>query len=286
MNHERGQQFLLELPNLKHNLPYSPAMLSMLFAQTESGSTASLHDVAETVSQDQGLTIKVLRLANSAFYGLQSEVNTVLRAVSILGLNEIRTLVLALGVSSMVRDAVFPEGFDLKQYWTHQLSVAVIASELATRLPDVDSDNLFTSGLLHDVGKIITALHRREDFAAIYAMVKNEALSYPDAEDQYWGLEHGVIGSMVLKSWYLPDELTEPVNWHHSPVHSPMFKKEALTLCVSDALAHLLDDPEYPHACPWQKVISKFGMKEAEAVDTMSTLLESKNIDQIAQALL
>ncbi|WP_027185314.1 HDOD domain-containing protein [Desulfovibrio inopinatus] len=286
MNHERGQQFLLELPSLKHDLPYSSAMLSTLFVQTDSGSTASLHDVAETINQDQGLTIKVLRLANSAFYGLQSEVNTVLRAVSILGLNEIRTLVLALGVSSLARKAIFPDGFDLKQYWTHQLSVAVIASELATRQPDLDADNLFTSGVLHDVGKIITALHRSDDFAAIYHMVHDEAMSYPDAEDQYWGLEHGVIGSMVLKSWYLPEELTEPVNWHHSPIHAPSFKKQALTLCTADALAHLLDDPEYPHNCPWQRVVSKFGLKEVEAVETMSAVLESRNIEQLAQALM
>ncbi|GAB6038345.1 HDOD domain-containing protein [Fundidesulfovibrio butyratiphilus] len=277
MSQERGQRFLLELPTLRHELPYSPALLTALFAQTGPDSDTPLETIAETLSHDQGLTAKVLALANSAFYGLQQKVTTVSRALAVLGLAEVRTLVLTVGVKTLAESKGFPKDFDLGSYWEHQLSVAVIARALAPTLGAPDPDALFTAGVLHDLGKLLTALHSPDDWRAIRDLAQERRIPYAEAEEDYWGIEHGVIGSMVLGAWNLPESLTEPVNWHHAPMHAPSGRRAALTLCVADALAHALNDQDAPVACPWQEVLLRFGLDDRAAMDLADDALTRNN---------
>ena len=115
MNQEKIQSFLRELPKMRDELPFSPEVLKQLFVQTSGGSLASLEDVGETLSKDQGLTTRILSLANSAYYGLQAEVQSVPRAAAVLGMGEIRNIVLALGVSGLTDKYDMPEDFDLDE---------------------------------------------------------------------------------------------------------------------------------------------------------------------------
>ncbi len=273
MSQERGQQFLLELPNLRHALPYSPQLLNTLYSQTGQDSFTPIDEIAETLSRDQGLTAKVLTMANSAFYGLQQEVTTVARAMAILGLNEVRSMVLAVGVKALTQDKNFPKNFDLKRYWEHQLCVGIIARHLAPLLGGVNGDNLYTAGILHDLGKLLTALHRMDDWRTIESLAATNTLDYAEAEEEYWGLEHGVIGSMVMVSWNLPVDLTEPVNWHHAPMHSPGHRREALVLCVADAMAHDIADPQTVNRCPWHEVLAKFHLNADDQLAKVQALL-------------
>jgi putative nucleotidyltransferase with HDIG domain len=273
MSQEHGQQFLLDLPGLRHELPYSPALLTTLYSQTGQTSFTPLEEIADTLSRDQGLTVKVLTMANSAFYGLQQEVTTVSRAIAVLGLNEVRSLVLAVGVKALTKNKNFPKEFKVSDYWQHQLTVAMIARHLAPLMGGLDGDNLFTAGVLHDLGKLLTALHRAEDWRAIDAITRDQQLSYSEAEEEYWGIEHGVLGSMVLGSWNLPEDITEPVNWHHAPMHSPSHRRQALVLCVADAMAHVAADPgAYVH-CPWQDVLAKFHLSADDVLAQIKALL-------------
>ncbi len=210
MNHERGQRFLLDLPSLRLDLPFSPILLEKLFTLTGEGSMAPPGDIADTLAKDQGLTAKILTMANSAFYGLQSEVRTVHRAVTVLGLNEIRTLVLALGVKHLAASHTLPPAFDVPAYFEHQLAVGLTAKELSPLLGVADADNLFTAGVLHDLGKLLTAQHRPDDWLAIESLCAAENILYHPAEERYWGLDHGLIGAMVLKSWNLPPSSPNP----------------------------------------------------------------------------
>lgn len=273
MSQERGQHFLRELSNLRHELPYSPQLLSTLFNQTGANSVTPLDEIADTLSRDQGLTAKVLTMANSAFYGLQQQVNTVDRALAVLGLNEVRTVVLALGVKALTGNPNFPMDFGLKTYWEHQLGVGLIGRMLGPAMGGLDGDTLFTAGILHDLGKLLTALHRADDWRTIEEAAKTQPLAYSEAEEEHWGLEHGVVGSMVMGSWNLPAELTEPVNWHHAPMHSPSHRREALALCVADAMAHALADPLTVVRCPWREVLGKFHLDGDDMLARAKALL-------------
>ncbi|WP_243311157.1 HDOD domain-containing protein [Fundidesulfovibrio agrisoli] len=273
MSHEIGQRFLLDLPGMRHNLPYSPALLTTLYSQTGQTSVTPLDEIAETLGRDQGLTAKVLTVANSAFYGLQQEVNTVARAIAVLGLAEVRTLVLAVGVKALTDSKDFPRDFPVGPYWEHQLSVAIVARMLAPLMGGGDPDNLFTAGVLHDLGKLLTALHRPEDWRAISALAEGGSISYSEAEDEYWGIEHGVVGSMVMGAWNLPADLTEPVNWHHAPMHSPLHRRDALVLCVADAMAHAAAETGSLVTCPWREVLCKFNLSDADLLERAKALL-------------
>lgn len=285
MSQEHGQQFLLDLPGIEHRLPYSPALLSRLFGLTGPESDTPIEEIAETLGQDQSLTAKVLTLANSAFYGLQQEVTTVSRAVAVLGLNEVRAMVLAIGVKALARDKALPKAFDLKAYWSHQLSVALVGRRLAPLMGGVDADDLFTAGVLHDLGKLLTALHRPEDWQVIEDLTASRTLPYSEAEDEHWGLDHGVIGSMVLSGWNLPEALTEPINWHHAPLRAPSHKRQALVLCVGDALTHAVQDAEEISRCPWREVLAKFGLDADRLLGEIRTLLAEHDPDDLAAGL-
>lgn len=277
MDHARGQHFLLELPGLKHDLPYSIALMDTLYGQTGQNSSTTLDEIAETISRDQGLTAKILTMANSAFYGLQQEVTTVARAVAVLGLNEVRTLVLALGVKALTKGKNFPKDFNVSEYWEHQLSVALIARHVAPLMGGLDGDDLFTAGVLHDLGKLLTALHHAEDWRNIESLTREKGVSYSEAEEEYWGIEHGVIGSMVMGAWNLPAEITEPVNWHHAPMHSPNHRRQALALCVADAIAHVVADPTAYVVCPWREVLSKYHLNDSNILDQIEALLRQND---------
>ncbi|GFK92770.1 hypothetical protein NNJEOMEG_00597 [Fundidesulfovibrio magnetotacticus] len=285
MSQERGQQFLLDLPGQRHDLPYSPALLTTLYSQTGQGAATPIEEIAETLSRDQGLTAKVLTMANSAFYGLQQEVTTVGRAIAVLGLNEVRSLVLAVGVKGLTSVKGFPKDFPLAPYWEHQLSVALVARRLAPAMGGLDGDNLFTAGVLHDLGKLLTALHRPDDWRAIEALAAERAIPYSEAEEEYWGIEHGVLGSMVMGAWNLPADLTEPVNWHHAPMHSPGHRRQALALCVADAVAHVAVNPDALVACPWREVLHKFNLIPEDLLAEVKALLERHDPGVFASGL-
>lgn len=245
MNESRGYAFLEELPTLDKKLPFDPHMLQMLFSMTGEESTASLADIADAVSADQGLTTHILAVANSAYYGMQAEVTSISRALSLLGLAELRKIVLLQGFDNMASDLLQPDVFNYQSYWEHQVAASDIAGLCAKKL-GMNADDISTAALLHDIGKLFTAILRPEDWKAIEATAKQDEMPFHKVEDAYWAVDHCLVGAMVLNSWNLPKELTEPINWHHSPEFDPDHKDFSLILELSDVLAHEFEECSNP----------------------------------------
>ncbi|WP_285905519.1 HDOD domain-containing protein [Pseudodesulfovibrio pelocollis] len=285
MNQDKIQAFLRELPRMRDDLPYSPEVLGKLFAQTGDSSMASLEDVGKTVGKDQGLTTRILRVANSAYYGLQAEVVSVSRAAAVLGMHEIRNIVLTLGVNGLTAGYTMPDDFDLAEYWRHQFYVGMIAREVSRVTEVGKSDIMFTAGLLHDIGKLIVALRRPADWAAIRELADEEGIPDAEAEDEYWGLDHAVIGALVLKSWDLPPALVEPVNWHHAPELSPGHSNEATVICLADCAAHAVDDDDEYFVSRLQALCPDLEMELDEIMEVAEELAESKDIEQFVRLL-
>lgn len=236
---DAAQALLDELLRRPPQLPYDPGLLRELFDSTRDDSMAPLAVVAGVVNKAQGLAARVLSLANSAYYGLQSEVTSVQRAVAVLGMAEIRALVLALGVSRMIDRSRLPAAFDLREYWGHQLSVAAGCRLLARRVPGCDAETCYTAGLLHDLGKLLIAAYRPDNWAAIRQLAADANLTDSEAEERQLGLDHGVVGARLLSFWDLPMALTEPVNWHHAPHLAGEYERAALVVHVADAALRL-----------------------------------------------
>lgn len=285
MEQEKIQSFLTELPRMREDLPFSPRLLKKLFVQTGSSSVSSMEEVGETLSQDQGLTTRILSLANSAYYGLQAEVQSVSRAAAVLGMAEIRNIVLALGVQSLTRKYDLPEDFNLVGYWEHQLIVAMIAKELSRMSGLGHPDNLFTVGMLHDIGKLIVALRRPEDWQAIEEMMESEDMLVQEAEEEYWGMDHAVVGALMLKSWDLPPALVEPVNWHHSPELAPEYSNEAMLVSLANYLVWAIAEPEGPYPEMVEEICADMELDMEEVMEMAEELTESDAAEQFVRLL-
>lgn len=300
---DAAQALLDELLRHPPELPYDPGLLRELFDTTRDDSLAPLSAVAGVVNKAQGLATRVLSLANSAYYGLQSEVTSVQRAVAVLGMAEIRALVLALGVSRMIDRSRLPAGFDLREYWIHQLSVAAGCRLLARRLPGCDAETCYTAGLLHDLGKLLIAAYRPDDWAAIRQMARDENLMDSEAEELRLGLDHGVVGARLLSFWDLPMALTEPINWHHAPHLAGEHERAALVVHVADATLRLRErlaardvngmPGSLPDGLPEDLLIPqwledaarKLGVDVAAFMAEIETLLEGERIGQFVSQL-
>jgi putative nucleotidyltransferase with HDIG domain len=285
MNQERGQRFLLALPSVKDDLPFSPALLTRLFRLTGDDGLSPLESIAQVVSEDQGLTARLLAMANSAFYGLQAQVGTVSRAVAVLGLRQVRGLVLALGMRGLADVRPLPPGFSLRAHLEHQTAVAVAAMALARESGVMDPDDAFTAGLLHDLGKLVTALYRPDDWQAQATLCAQEPLAWHEAEERHWGLDHGLIGAMVLRAWNLPDDLTEPVNWHHAPQAAPDRGEACRLIGLADALA--LETTGAPHPgiavdAAWPAAL---GLSAEAAKQAVAQALAERDVSALAAAL-
>lgn len=293
MSGANGQEFLTHLAGIRHDLPYSPELLQKLFAQTGEDSLSSLDDVAGTISNDQGLTTKVLSLANSAFYGLRAQVSSVSRAIAVLGLVEVRNIVLMLGVKHLSRGFELPAGFDLVEYWTHQVAVGMIAKKIARMQREAAPESIFTAGLLHDLGKLITAMHRPKDWLAIEALSRKNGLSFHEAEDRYWGFDHSVVGALVLRSWDLPADLTEPVNWHHFPEAAPDHSREAGIVCLADQLFYQAsaEHEEYDTGPDFSPAVTRdlsqeLGLDSGDAFGSAMDVVAGKEYDRLVSHLI
>lgn len=281
MNLDRGKNFLSDLNNVHQDLPFSPVLVQKLFQVTGEDSHSSLDEIADLISRDQTLTAKVLSLANSAFYGLEYKVSSVSRAAAFLGVSEIRNMVMALGLKAFERK-LNPGLLDILAYWNHQITVGLTARALGRYYSLGHVEELFTAGLLHDVGKLITAIYRPDDWRSIAGSAVERNISIFDAEEFYWGIDHGLVGAMTLQSWTLPPLLTEPINFHHAPHLAPDFGLEAKILCLADALAHHIQDARSSLPYRLEDVLNSLSMHLDDAV---SIFLGAVNDARIASFL-
>lgn len=197
---------------------------------------ASSDDVARIVSMDVGFSAKLLRLVNSAMYGFPSKIESISRAVTLVGGQELSTLALGLSAISYFKD-IPPELIEMKTFWKHSLSCGIFAKILANEVPGISCETLFTAGLLHDVGRLV--LYKKMPYASVQAMLYARENFVPqiEAEDMCLGFNHTDIASVLLKRWGFPDLLTEIISHHHSSLNSS-HKVESAILQVSDNLAN------------------------------------------------
>lgn len=284
---DEAHSFLEDLAGNPPWFPYEPMLIPALFAATKEHSTISIEEITAIIEKSQKLAARVLSLANSALYALQSTVTSLQRAVVIIGFREVRSLVLTLGAVSIIRDAKLPKSCDAKELWRHQVRTAVIAKTLADAAahgvglpggrPDGDlaitPDEAYIVGLLHDIGKIFIASGRPRAWEAIEELRKRDRLEFHQAEDAYWGLDHALIGAQVLRYWKLPLLLTDPINWHHAPALAPSFAPGARLLAAANIIAHKgldADDalpPEAATLMPEGADIAALGAVVARALD-------------------
>jgi putative nucleotidyltransferase with HDIG domain len=193
-------------------MPTTAAKLLPLLREPDS-SSARIEDL---IKYDPGLTANLLKLTNSAYFGLPSRISSVRQAILLLGRKRLLQLVATMCMSGLMKKSV--PGYDLPQggLWRHSVAVAVAADRLVQFLKISQADEVFTAALLHDIGKMVLGDYVQGDLKSIQEMV-TKGFSFDVAEYVVLGTNHADIGGRILKSWSMPEELVHAVAWHHDP---------------------------------------------------------------------
>jgi putative nucleotidyltransferase with HDIG domain len=178
----------------------------------------SQKDLVEVIKKDPVFTLKILRLVNSAYFGLSREVTSINHASVYLGLNTLKNVALGLAaVGAIPKGNV--AGLDLGAFWLHSLAVATATRLLGTML-GVSRDeaaDYFAAGLLHDIGKIVFALYMAEEYEEVGRLVEKEGMPLHQAEQSILGATHAEIGALLAEKWNLPSDLGNAIARHHTP---------------------------------------------------------------------
>jgi len=191
---------------------------------------SSAEYLAEIVSKDPSLAAKLLKLANSSFYGTSQPVETVSRAITIIGTKELAMLALGISAINVFKD-IPPELIDMRAFWLHSLGVGILAKLLAQR-SSLSPEKYFVAGLLHDIGRLIIFKHLPRLSTKILLFSYSNLLPLVEAEKEILGFDHALVGNGLIQSWKLPPSLGKAIKLHHFP---------GQFTTIEDAIIHLAD---------------------------------------------
>ncbi len=179
----------------------------------------SVKMIARIIERDVGMAAKTLQWVNSAYFGVRNQVTSVTYAVSLLGLDVIRSMVLTMGVFSEFAKKPLAAGFSLEKFMDHSVAVGASAKRVALQNGTNErlANDAFTAGILHDTGKLVLAVGRREEYTALLARVEGDTSRIHTFEREALGATHAEVGGYLLGLWGFPDPVVEAVAYHHNP---------------------------------------------------------------------
>lgn len=208
--------------------PLPPIAAQVL--QLAEGETFSAHELAQAISSDPALTARVLRVANSAYYGFPRRITTIRDAVVLLGFRQIRSTLIA---TSVMRSMPSYEGIDAAPFWRHSVTIGLLA-ELAARLEGAHQDEAFTAGVLHNVGRLALDQARPRDFLRAKEYARDHHVSVHDAERALLGITDAEVGEALARHWRFPTELTAAIA-HHADAPASIPAEAGLARLVARA---------------------------------------------------
>ncbi len=218
-----------EIVSKTTDLPSMPAAAVRVMRETEA-STSSAASIAAILAQDQALSVRVLRLANSAFYGLSRKVSDLPEAVVVLGMRSIKNLAMVASTYPWMSRPLSGYQLGAKEMWIHAFGTAIGAQLIAKRTRSCKDDVAFTAGLLHDIGKVALSIWLENKIGAILLYASREGIPFDAAERKVLGFDHTQVGEQLAMGWNLPDDITQAIRYHHCP--SEVAPPQPLTDCV------------------------------------------------------
>lgn len=215
----------------------SPPEVFVQVTAAVSSNTADAHQIGLIVSRDPSLTARLLGLVNSSYYGFRSPIETIERAVNVVGTRELVNIVTAI---SAVRSfsGISAHLINMDSFWRHSLYCGLVARHLAKRRNVLHPDRLFVGGLLHDIGNLIIVHQQPEIAAELLLLADKDEDVLADAEMETLGFTHGDVGAVLLGEWRLSMELQRAVRHHHADVPDPTAAIEAGLIRLANQLAN------------------------------------------------
>ena len=221
-----------------------PEICVQVQSLAESPNTTA-EDIAEIVGKDTALTSRLLKLVNSAYFRLPRKVDTVTRAINLIGIRELRNLTLAASAAE-VFSRVPGELIDMATFWQHSVYCGLVARHLAQRCSVLHSERLFTAGLLHDVGRLLMLMKLPENTAQAESLRILSKKDVCELEQELIGFDHAEVGNALLQHWNMPSNLCASVLYHHNPREAHDAHLEAALLHIADQATHCAQESRDP----------------------------------------
>ncbi len=199
-------------------------------------------DIGKVISQDPGLTAALLKVANSPFFGFSREVDTVSRAVTLLGAKQVRDLTLATSAANAFK-GIPNELLSMDDFWYHSLCCALVSQELADLSKVKKTESVFIAGLLHDIGQLVIFNNQPELAKKSLSLVLDDPqeLELYQAEQQIMGFDHAQVGQALAQSWGLPENLLACIAFHHEPSTANNYQAEVAITHIANSIACLVE---------------------------------------------
>ena len=216
-----------EITKLINNLKNVPAMPNVVIQALNivKNPNSGIKDLGDIMSYDQSLSLKVLNLVNSAYYGFAQQITSITRALALLGMNQAKNIIVAIAMKPMFSSE------ENKELWEHSITAAVGCEYLASNLNIMDSEEAFIIGFLHDIGKIILNMQDKDALNQVRELVANGS-DVIEAERMYFGTDLAEVGAALAKKWQLPILLTNVIKYHHTPNLASVPKECSLVYLV------------------------------------------------------
>lgn len=201
---------------------------------------SSVDEIGEVINCDPGLTARLLRIVNSAYYGLPARIETVTRAITVIGTRDLQSLVLATSAVDTF-NRISTDLVDMEAFWHHSVFAGLAARNLAQEAGAADAEALFVAALLHDVGKLVMYRELPEASEQILALSADTYADPAQVERDVVGCDHADIGAALLHAWGLPESLSVPVRYHHRPEAADAFQTETALVHIANAIANTVE---------------------------------------------
>ncbi len=200
-----------------YSLPTLPTVYSTLTELVENPRTTP-EDAARVIANDQASAFKVLRSANSAFYGLHGHIDTISQAIIHLGFNEVKNLVAAISIINVFSKNNMLGNFRPVDFWAHSIGVGIITRYIGQVTGHENVENFFLAGILHDIGKLIFVEHAKNEYVEALTLAEEKGISIKDAEMTVLGLDHTFAGGLLADKWKIPESIKNAIHYHHSGI--------------------------------------------------------------------
>jgi len=230
----------LNIEQVLEKIKELPTLPDVVFKVNEvvNDPSTSATDLEKVISHDQAIAAKVLRLVNSAFYGLPGRVDTLSRAIPLLGFSTVRNLVMSVSIF----DLAAITGFDMKDFWRHAFATSIVAQTIAKADGFPWSETQSLAGLIHDIGKVLLFQHFTKHYEAVYDLVETKGIEFIQAEKSLYSIDHAMVGAAIADKWSFPPNLKAAIEFHHNPEPAGDLADFVSVTACANQLAHRRDD--------------------------------------------
>jgi len=240
---------------------------------------STARDLHAVIKNDPALSVKVLKVVNSAFYGLPGQVASVDRAIILLGLSAVKNIAIAASIARLFKGKRISEQFTAADLWRHSLGVAVVARNIAKLSPHpVMPDEVFVAGLIHDIGTLVERQAFPDQFAEVINRCLTDGTSFLETERQVIGADHQAFGVGLTTKWKFPRHLRAAVGFHHNPEalsvelrNMAMLIQMADILCCQEKIGFF---PTTQNETPTEQMLETIGVTQAQLDEVRATLSE------------